>query len=279
MRFLPAPTAVIAAVFLAAAQGAGAATPPPLKLNGKPRVSTASTFGSGVFGRWSVDRFGLPSYRYTIDEHSAPEARQPEMNGSVDAWHQVGNDHVVANAYNHGYVQLWSQDRRYQWINRYQADRNSFAGGYGYMNVDGEVVSTLYDDRPDAAVSEREFGVGYVRRRTEAAGIDAEEFVYAPFGDDPVLLHDVVIRNTTDAPKRVSWFEYWAVNGYRPGPKSSSSVGAPQYDGERRLLQAQIVSTPDDAEPLSVYAAALHGPDGGYATNAVPFFGAGGRAA
>jgi hypothetical protein len=80
---------------------------------GWPPADIASTAGSGDFGRWQVDRFGLPSYRYRIDEEHNPLARQPELGGSTDAQHQIGNDHVVAAAYNHGYVQLWSQDRRY----------------------------------------------------------------------------------------------------------------------------------------------------------------------
>ena len=60
-------------------------------------------------------RYGLPAYRYDIDELTNPIAQQPELSGNVNAWSQVGNDHVVADAFNHGYVQLWSQDRLYQW--------------------------------------------------------------------------------------------------------------------------------------------------------------------
>ena len=37
---------------------------------------------------------------------------------------------------------------------------------------------------------------GYSRRTLAAAGLAVDEHVYAPFGDDPVLLHDVTIRNT-----------------------------------------------------------------------------------
>ena len=36
--------------------------------------------------------------------------------------------------------------------------------------------------------------------------------MYAPFGDDPVLLHDVTIRNTSHRRLRASWVEYWGVN-------------------------------------------------------------------
>ena len=75
-----------------------------------------STYGSGDFGRWTVDHFGLPAYRYTMDEQTDPIARQAELAGGNDAWSQVGNDRVKADAFNHGYTELWSQDRLMQWI-------------------------------------------------------------------------------------------------------------------------------------------------------------------
>ena len=100
-----------------------------------PPADIASSAGSGAFGRWQVDRFGLPSYSYRIDEARDPLARQPELGGATAAQHQLGNDHVVAAAYNHGYVQLWSQDRRYQWTNRYEPSHGHYAGGFGYLRV------------------------------------------------------------------------------------------------------------------------------------------------
>ena len=124
------------------------------------------------FGRWAVDRFGLPAYRYEVDQERAAFARQPELEGSTDAWHQLGNGHVVANAYNHGHVQLWSQDRLYQWINRYDPAAQRWSGGYGYLSLGGgRTLSTLYVDRPAGAQSERLFGPGYARRRLRAAGV------------------------------------------------------------------------------------------------------------
>src|SRR5439155_11870359 len=212
-RKLPvtAPRPHAAMLLLIAVTAAGAEPPPPLSADQTP-ADIASTDGSGSFGTWIVDRFGLPAYRYEIDEETAPQAAQPELGGKRHAWHQVGNDHIVANAYNHGYVQLWSQDRLYQWINFYDAAHDHFAGGFGYLNAGGQVSSTLYDDRPAGAVTEREFGVGYYRRRMATEGIEIEEFVYAPFGDDPLLLHDVTIRNPSAASLEASWFEYWDVN-------------------------------------------------------------------
>src|SRR5687768_1114622 len=116
--------------------------------------------------------------------------------GSSDAWHQLGNDHVVATAHNRGHVMLWSQDRTYQWTNRVEPDSGHHGGGFGYLRAGGRTISTLYADRPEGAQAERLFGAGYFGRRTAAEGVTIEEAVYAPFGDDPLLLHDVVIRNT-----------------------------------------------------------------------------------
>src|SRR5439155_11832114 len=102
-----------------------------------------------------------------------------------------------------------------EWVNLYQPSSDHFTGGFGYLRVGGRTLSTLYDDRPRSAVTERVFGVGYYRKRMRARGVDVRELVYAPFGDDPLLLHDVTLRNTTRKAKRVSWFEYWDVNPYQ----------------------------------------------------------------
>jgi hypothetical protein len=94
-------------------------------------VPIGSTSGSGAFGRWSVDGAGLPVYRYTLDQARAPFARQPELDGRTDAWHQIGNERAIAAASNDGHVQLWSQDRRYEWVNRYDPDALQLSGGFG----------------------------------------------------------------------------------------------------------------------------------------------------
>jgi hypothetical protein len=235
-------------------------------------------YGSGVFGSWGVDRFGLPAYRYTLDEETAPQAKQPEISGRTDAWHQVGNDHAIADAFNHGYTQLWSQDRRYEWTNLYQPGSNHFAGGYGYLRVDGKTVSTLYDDRPLGAPTEREFGAGYYRKRVQASGVDVEEFVYAPFGDDPLLLHDVTLKNTTSAAKQVSWFEYWDVNPYQQSIKLNLGLAAPAYDSSNQTLSVAQLPDSEDHDPLSIFAAALQGTVDGFDTSTQTFFGSGGRA-
>src|SRR5262245_6977455 len=103
-----------AAVCLLAGGIVAAAAPPPLSADTAP-ANVESTYGSGSFGTWHVDAAGLPAFRYQLDETADTRASQPELNGGTEAQHQVGNDHIVAAAFNHGYTQLWSQDRLQQW--------------------------------------------------------------------------------------------------------------------------------------------------------------------
>jgi hypothetical protein len=274
-----AAVAIGAIAVLGSGPDRAAAAPAPLSADRSP-VEVSSTHGSGAFGRWSVDRFGLPAFRYLIDEERVPWARQPELNGDTAAQHELGNDHIVAAAFNHGYTQLWSQDRLAQWANRYEPGAGHFAGGYGYLNVGGTVLSTLHLDRPPGAASTRRFGVGYYERGLRSRGLAVREDVYAPFGNDPLLLHDVVIRNRSDRTRRVSWFEYWDVNPYDQYNKAHRGLGSPSWARRGRTLSvAQAAGEHGDNRPLSIFAAALRGPLAGHETSASAFFGSGTRAA
>jgi Glycosyl hydrolase 36 superfamily, catalytic domain/Glycosyltransferase family 36 len=281
-RIAPALALLASALALpgsAAARPAPASAPAPLSADQTP-ADVASTFGSGSFGRWTVDGFGLPAYRYEVDEQVAVRARQPELNGATAAQHELGNDHIVAAAFNDGYTQLWSQDRLAQWANRYAPEQRHYAGGYGYLNVGGRVLSTLYLDRPHGAATQRRFGIGYYHRSLRAAGVEVREDVYAPFGNDPVLLHDVTIRNTTAHTRRMSWFEYWDVNPYDQTNHRPRGLGVPRWDAAAKTLMVdQRAGESGDNRPLSIFAAALQGPLGGHGTSVAAFFGSGNRAA
>jgi hypothetical protein len=242
------------------------------------RVRVDSGYGSGSFGRWGADGDGLPRYRYTIDEATAPQAAQPELNGAREAWHQLGNDHIVATAFNHGYTQLWTMDHLYQWSNYAEPGRGHYGGGYGYLNVDGRLGTTLYSDRAKDQPFTRDFGAGYARTRTRIEGIAVDSRVYAPFGDDPVLLHDVTLRNTDTKPHELSWFEYWDVNPYFPGPHSHPGLNAPVRDGDT-LSVAQLPGAQDPLTPMTIFAASLRGGSDGFETDGTAFFGGGGRKA
>ena len=264
---------------LAAAAPAGAvSSPPPLSADTAP-AGIDSTTGGGEFGQWGVDRFGLPAYDYTIDELTNPIAKQPELSGSVDAWSQVGNDHLVADAFNHGYVQLWSQDRLWQWMNYYDASHQHYAGGFGYINAGGKVASTLYDDRPAGAATDRSFGVGYYAKRTTVPGLSEHDTVYAPFGDDSLLLHDVTITNTGSRMLSGSYFEYWDVNPEVQAIKQiPRGYQSPAWDPSSKTLSVAQLPDDVDTEPLTIFASAVNAPVSAYDTDTSKFFGSGTRA-
>jgi hypothetical protein len=231
--------AALAATMTLAPAVSQAKPPPPLSADTTP-VDIDSTYGSGHFGRWDVDQWGLPAYNYTDDELTDPDARQPELDGSTAAQHQLGNDNIKGMAFNDGYVQLWSQDLLAQWANLYQPSDRHYAGGYGYINVEGKVGSTLYADHPTGEDFGRTFGVGYYRKLILFQGVRVTEDTFAPFGNDPVLLDDVTLTNTTHTTKTASWFEYWDVNPYNQSLGTSGTVGLPQPHPPVDLLRRAL---------------------------------------
>jgi hypothetical protein len=256
----------------------GWAGPPPLSAD-RSQVDVASTYGSGSFGNWGVDADGLPVYHYTADELTDPNAAQAELAGGTRAQHQVGNDNIKGMSFNHGYTQLWDQDQLAQWANLYQATDRHYAGGYGYLNLDGKVASTLYLDHQPNQPFGRDFGIGYYTKRTALSGITISEDTTAPFGNDPVLLDDVTLTNTTSHTQAMSWFEYWDVNPYDQPTGTTRGLMSPTWAAHSRTLAvAQFGNDPRDLHPLSIFAAALNGPAPTWDTSVAAFFGAGTRA-
>ena len=243
------------------------------------RPSIDSRRGSGHFGHWLVDRYGLPAYDYTTDELTAGRAAQAELAGSRDAWSQLGNDHIIANGFNHGHTELWSLDRIYERTNAYDASSKHYAGGYGYLRTKDHVISTLYDDRPSGAHASRRFGTGYFAKTVDAFGVAVQETDYAPWGNAPLLLDDVTITNRTDHPLTAKWYEYWDVN-----PKTQAvasvprSVTSPSYDQQSKTLSVGQLPAGTDISPASIFASALDSPVAGWDADTDAFFGSGGRA-
>lgn len=281
VRFVVRAGAPVFAVLLtlAGAARAGESVRAALSADDRP-ANVDSTYGSGNFGTWRVDGFGLPAFRYEANQETDARARQPELDGGTDAQHQLGNDHIVAAAFNHGYTQLWSQDRLSQWANLYEPASRHWAGGYGYLVVDGKVTSTLWLDRGDSTAFEREFGVGYYRKALSSDGVDVTQVIYASFGDDPLLLDDVTLTNRTDTAKTVSWIEYWDVNPYDQTAQVNRGVGQAMWDAATQTLSVpQFGGHLADPAPLSIFAAVLQGPLDGFETSLATFFGSGTREA
>lgn len=133
-------------------------------------------YGSGKFGRWVTDEFGLPAYLYTASDPGP--------------WHPVGNDRITAVAHAGGGVRLFTYETCAKWLNR--------SGGQGVLRWGGRNLSTRSADRAL-------FGVGYARRSVSDGGAKLTQTVYAPFGEFPF----VVSRADLEIPEASEYAEHW----------------------------------------------------------------------
>ena len=183
-------------------------SPPPAAARGK-------AYGSGYFGEWINDEHGAPTYRYTCDQLTDPKAvtrTDPIFRGATDQWHQVGNDRLVATASNFGHMQVRQDEGGPKFLNDYIPSEGEFGGGIGWLSDGARVLSTCYTGR--AQQFERLFGMGYYRKRVADDRFEVDQIIFAPFGDDPVLMTQVTIRNRGDTEARLRWTEYWGCRSY-----------------------------------------------------------------
>lgn len=194
---------------------------------------SGASYGSGSFGVWIEDEFGLPAYRYTVDQttdpHAVTEVQQPGVLGPTEHVHQVGNDRVIALASNFGHVRLRQDEGCPKFLNDVDPETGQFGGGFGYLTDGEETLSTWYSGGNDAF--ERIFGVGYFRKRVPGKSYSVEQTISAPFGDDPVLVSQTTVTNHRDAAVTVRWIEYWGCQpyqfSYRSTIDSYAGVGSP----------------------------------------------------
>ncbi|MFX1566357.1 MAG: GH36-type glycosyl hydrolase domain-containing protein [Promethearchaeota archaeon] len=173
-------------------------------------------FGSGYFGTWIEDEFGLPAYHYTCDQLTDPKAITPmseTWRSNTDHMHQVGNDRFVGVASNYGYIQIRQDEGSPKYLNDYDPDSHQYGGGFGYLTDGSVTLSTFYSGA--AEVFDRIFGIGYYQKTVQGHGLTVEQTLFAPFGDDPVLISQVTIRNNRDNPVDLRWVEYWGCQLYQ----------------------------------------------------------------
>jgi len=192
-----------------------AANPRPSPV-GKTAPEASKAYGSGYFGEWIEDQFGLPAYHYTCDQTTDPKAVTPVYTvwrSPTDHTHQVGNDRLVAAVSNYGYVQVRQDEGSPKFLNDYSPERSQYGGGFGYL-TDGKVVlSTFYPG--NARTFDRVFGVGYLRKKVAGSDYAIDQVIFAPFGDDPLLISQVTVVNRGRSAADVRWVEYWGCQQYQ----------------------------------------------------------------
>ncbi len=173
-------------------------------------------FGSGYFGEWIEDDFGLPAYRYTCDQINDPKAITPmnkKWRSNTEHLHQVGNDRLVAVASNYGYVQVRQDEGSPKYLNEFNPEQGQYAGGFGYLTDNDDYLSTYYPGNAD--LFERIFGIGYLQKKVSGKGYSVNQIIFAPFGDDPVVISQVTITNNRKKRIDLRWIEYWGCYTYQ----------------------------------------------------------------
>lgn len=169
--------------------------------------------GSGYFGEWIVDDYGLPAYRYTCDQISDPKAISPTheiWRAKTEHLHEVGNDRLVGVASNYGYVQVRQDEGSPKFLNDNDPTNGVYAGGFGYLSDGTSFLSTYYSG--SAKSFERIFGMGYFRKIVRDKDLSADQIIFAPFGDDPLLISQITVTNDRIEPVDLRWIEYWGCN-------------------------------------------------------------------
>lgn len=172
------------------------------------------TYGSGSFGRWILDEYGLPAYEYTLDQMK--DARALWWNSAQqerrEHWHQLGNARFTAIADNNGFVQVFTEENGYKWLNYFNEEEKNFSGGFSIIRDGDKVWSSAFRYRPEGAKTKRVFGMGYFSTETEYNGISIRRTSFAPYGDDPLIISEVLIENRSGETKEITHYEYWDVN-------------------------------------------------------------------
>jgi hypothetical protein len=178
--------------------------------------SRKAPYGSGNFGIWIEDEFGLPAFQYTCNQTTDARAVtqvQPGILTPTEHIHQVGNDRIIALASNYGHVRVRQDEGCPKFLNDVDAEMSQFGGGLGYLTDDHESLTTYYDG--NNAQFERIFGVGYFRKQVSSKSYSVEQTISAPFGDDPVLISQATVTNHGDAAATVRWVEYWGCQPFQ----------------------------------------------------------------
>ncbi len=176
----------------------------------------AKAYGSGHFGKWITDSFGLPAYQYTCNQITDPKAVSPvdkAWRSAADHTHQVGNDRLVAAVSNYGYVQVRQDEGGPKFLNDYFPEQNRYGAGIGFLAGENFLLSTYYSGITESF--DRVFGMGYLQKRVAGHQHEIDQVIFAPFGDDPVLISQVTITNHSDRVSKPRWVEYWGCQNYQ----------------------------------------------------------------
>ena len=205
------------------------------------RFDIYSKIGAGNYGCWGSDEQKNPCY-YLKSGHPIKQ----------DVWHLIGNDRISATAHAKGYVQIYAWDRGPQVLNRHEPEKSMRAGGYTWIFSEGHQITTLMDNDTLPNRFEVIWGCGYIRKIVCDTYLYVDEKISAPVGKDPVLIHELKIKNNSDQVQKLRIIPIWEPNWF---PMDPGLIMTPPYDkfwnmlrkrrGEKIQKSAEIYVDPD----------------------------------
>jgi len=199
---------------------------PPASQADETKSTRSNSYGSGHFGEWITDQFGLPAYRYTCNQIADPKAVTPvhkQYRTSTDHTHQVGNDRLVAAVSNYGYVQVRQDEGSPKFLNDYSPEHQHYGAGIGFLTDGTTVLSTYYPGHGESF--DRTLGEGYFQKKVRGNNWEIDQVIFAPFGDDPVLISQVTVTNHGTTPANLRWIEYWGCSNYQFSYRAQLQAG------------------------------------------------------
>jgi hypothetical protein len=175
-------------------------------LGGVTETDAWSNYGSGAYGNWSGDEYGLP--RYTVAKGSAAIGAISKANGGF--LYQFGNDRHIVMAMADGSVSMRQDEGGAKLLNARDTGHGQHGGGLGFLSEDDKLRLHTLDNGTGGV--EMQLGVGYFRKRvhSEAAMLSLEHSIIAPHGD---LSFAVIVINTTNHAERkrtIKYTEVWS---------------------------------------------------------------------
>jgi len=205
-------------------------------------------YGSGYFGEWITDYRGCPAFDYTCNQTKDPKALSPTnplWRAENDQTFQIGNDRITGIVSNFGYVQARQDEGGPKLLSDFDPSADCYGGGLGYLADSGEIIGTWYDGQPHFR---RIYGIDYVEKECKSSRLQIRQRIQVPFGDDPVMVSDVLITNLSDTPLAPTWYEYWGARHY---PLSFRPVVLGVVAGISGLNQQALQKVPETRRKLA----------------------------
>ena len=107
-----------------------------------------NSYGSGNFGLWVYDEYGLPAYQYECNQYQIPE-KMPFVNKDSiwgdyrNHFNQIGNDRIIGITSNFGYIKIRQDEGGPKFLNDYTPKNRQYAGGFGYFVAGTNCLGTF----------------------------------------------------------------------------------------------------------------------------------------